>query len=76
VRLFDVGAGDCRHFQAIAPLGVFEFAGVEMNPGMASAARAGGFDVAEGTFEEYDAGPRAGLPHVRSTACRDDRNAR
>lgn len=64
VRLFDVGAGDCRHFQAIAPLGAFQFAGVEMNAAMASAARRAGFDVAEGAFEEYNAGPRAGTADI------------
>ena len=42
IRLFDVGAGDCRHFRAIGSVGDFEFSGVEMNDTMAHAARDAG----------------------------------
>ena len=58
LRLFDVGAGDCRHFKAIDALGNFELSGVEMNEKMAAAGRLAGFDIAQGTFEEYDPSDR------------------
>lgn len=54
LRLFDIGAGDCRHFRAIGEHGDFQFAGVELNAEMASAARDQGFDVIAGSFEEFD----------------------
>jgi SAM-dependent methyltransferase len=54
VRLFDVGSGDCRHFKDMSKYGEFEFAGVEINPGMVRAARGNGYNVFEGTLEEMD----------------------
>lgn len=54
LRLFDIGAGDCRHFRAIGEHGDFEFSGVELNAEMAEAARHQGFDVTAGSFEEFD----------------------
>ena len=60
IRLFDVGAGDCRHFRAIGSVGDFEFSGVEMNGTMAQAACEAGYDISPGTFEEYDPVSRAG----------------
>ncbi len=54
IRLFDVGTGDCRHFQDLSRYGRFEFAGVELNPGMVEAARRRGYDVQQGTLEELD----------------------
>ena len=56
-RLFDVGTGDCRHFEDMARYGVFEFAGVEINPGMAAKAQAKGFAVEAGTLEAMDLAP-------------------
>jgi SAM-dependent methyltransferase len=60
VKIFDVGAGDCRHFFSIAPLGSFRFYGVEMNGAMAQRARDAGFDVVHSTFEDFDPAPYAG----------------
>jgi hypothetical protein len=54
IRLFDVGAGDCRHFNAIADIGDFTFSGVEMNPDMVAKARAQDFNITQGTIEEFD----------------------
>ena len=54
IRLFDVGTGDCRHFQALLRHAEFEFAGVEIKPEMVQAARDRGFDVHEGTLEDMD----------------------
>ncbi len=54
VKLFDVGTGDCRKFAAIAPVGPFRFYGVEMNAAMAARGRAAGYDVVDGTFEDYN----------------------
>jgi SAM-dependent methyltransferase len=60
IRLFDVGAGDCRHFRAIGSVGNFEFSGVEMNGDMARAACERGYDIEAATFEEYDSTQRTG----------------
>lgn len=60
VRLFDVGSGDCRQFDALRDSGLFEFGGVELNPGMVAKARAGGYDVHQGTLEDMDIGPHLG----------------
>lgn len=49
--LFDVGAGDCRHFRELSGNGRHHFAGVEINPEMAERARAAGFDVETGVLE-------------------------
>jgi 2-polyprenyl-3-methyl-5-hydroxy-6-metoxy-1,4-benzoquinol methylase len=55
-RVFDVGAGDCRHFEALRRHCQLEFAGVEINPSVAHEARSRGYDVATGTLEELDIG--------------------
>lgn len=60
VRLFDVGSGDCRQFEALQASGQFQFGGVEINPGMVAKARAAGYDVYQGTMEELDVGPVEG----------------
>jgi len=57
IRLFDVGAGDCRHFKDMARYGSFEFAGVEINPDMVKAAAERGYRVEPGTIEELDTTP-------------------
>jgi SAM-dependent methyltransferase len=59
-RLFDVGTGDCRHFEDLRRYGDFECSGVEINPDMAARARELGYDVATGTLEEFDCAGRAG----------------
>ena len=62
IRIFDIGAGDCRHFRAIgaASEASFEFSGVELNPVMAAAARTQGYDVTAGSFEEFNTAGREG----------------
>ena len=52
--LFDVGAGDCRHFLELQKFADWSFAGVEIQPAMAEHAREQGFDVATGTLEQMD----------------------
>ena len=59
-RLFDVGAGDCRHFEEIARQPGYSFAGVELNPEMAQRARDRGYDVETGTLERMDLPRHAG----------------
>lgn len=53
-RLFDVGAGDCRHFDELRRTCDIECAGVELNPDVASKGRARGYDIVDGTLEEMD----------------------
>jgi SAM-dependent methyltransferase len=53
-RLFDVGTGDCRHFDALKVYCDFEFSGVELNPVVAAAGRALGYEVIDGTLEDMD----------------------
>ena len=53
-RLFDVGAGDCRHFDALKPFCSLEFCGVEINAAIAAKARSRGYDVQTGTLETMD----------------------
>lgn len=59
-RLFDVGAGDCRHFDALKPYCSMEFGGVEIKPAIAEKARARGYDVETGTLETMDIDPHRG----------------
>ncbi len=54
VALFDVGSGDCRHFDALRSTGDFTFAGVEINPGMVEKANKAGYNVVQGTLEDLD----------------------
>jgi SAM-dependent methyltransferase len=53
-RLFDVGTGDCRHFDELREVLDIECAGVELQPDVAAAGRARGYDVVVGTLEEMD----------------------
>jgi SAM-dependent methyltransferase len=54
-RVFDVGAGDCRHFIELGRVAAgLAFAGVEINPEMAARARERGYDVETGTLERID----------------------
>jgi len=64
LHLFDIGAGDCRRFKAMASAGEFKFSGVEMNQEMAQAGCDAGFDISPGAFEEFDQTGRAGTVDV------------
>ena len=64
LRLFDIGAGDCRRFKAMGSAEEFKFSGVEMNQKMALAGCEAGFDISPGTFEEFDPSGRAGTIDV------------
>jgi SAM-dependent methyltransferase len=59
-RLFDVGTGDCRHFDELRAELDIECAGVELQPEIAAAGRARGYDVVVGTLEEMDLDGHAG----------------
>ncbi|MBV9952180.1 MAG: class I SAM-dependent methyltransferase [Acidimicrobiia bacterium] len=52
--LFDVGTGDCRHFDELREELDLHCAGVELQPEVAAAGRARGYDVTVGTLEEMD----------------------
>lgn len=54
IWLFDVGAGDCRHFKDLEARGEYKFAGVEINRGMVQTAARLGYQVEEGTLEGMD----------------------
>jgi SAM-dependent methyltransferase len=58
--LFDVGAGDCRHFDELRKVLDIECAGVELNPEVAAAGRARGYSIADGTLEDLDLTDHAG----------------
>jgi hypothetical protein len=64
LRVFDIGAGDCRRFKAMGSAEEFKFSGVEMNQEMALAGCAAGFDISPGTFEEFDLSGKAGTVDV------------
>jgi SAM-dependent methyltransferase len=53
-RLFDVGTGDCRHFDELRRYLDLECAGVEIQPEVAAKGRARGYDVVEGSLETAD----------------------
>jgi SAM-dependent methyltransferase len=53
-RIFDVGTGDCRHFDELRKFLDVECAGVEIQPEVAAKGRARGYDVIEGTLEAAD----------------------
>jgi len=53
-RIFDVGTGDCRHFDELRRYLDVECAGVEIQPDVADKGRARGYDVIEGTLESAD----------------------
>ena len=64
--LFDLGAGDCRHFEELKAHCDFEFTGVEIKPEMAERARELGYDVETGTLERMDVSPHRGRHDVVS----------
>jgi SAM-dependent methyltransferase len=53
-RLFDVGTGDCRHFDELRRYLDLECAGVEIQPEVAAKGRARGYDVIDGSLEGAD----------------------
>ena len=53
-RIFDVGTGDCRHFDELRRFLDLECAGIEIQPDVAAKGRARGYDVLEGTLETAD----------------------
>jgi SAM-dependent methyltransferase len=53
-RIFDVGTGDCRHFDELRRYLNLECSGVEIQPDIAAKGRARGYDVIEGTLEAAD----------------------
>jgi SAM-dependent methyltransferase len=53
-RLFDIGTGDCRHFDALKPYCDLEFTGVEVKPEIVERARQRGYQVSQGTLETMD----------------------
>jgi len=53
-RLFDVGPGDCRHFDSLKPHCDLDFYGVELNPEVAARAQQRGYRVVAGTLETMD----------------------
>jgi SAM-dependent methyltransferase len=59
-RIFDVGTGDCRHFDELRRFLDLECAGVEIQPDVAAKGRARGYDVLEGTLETADLTDHAG----------------
>jgi SAM-dependent methyltransferase len=76
--LFDVGAGDCRHFVELRRFADWQFAGVEIQPAVAQSARDAGFDIETGTLEEMNIERHLGkydvvsLNHVLEHVCNPD----
>jgi SAM-dependent methyltransferase len=50
-HIFDVGTGDCRHFDELRRFLDVECAGIEIQPDVAAKGRSRGYDVIEGTLE-------------------------
>jgi SAM-dependent methyltransferase len=59
-RLFDVGAGDCRHFDALKDHSELTFSGVDLKPEMVEKAKARGYDVTLGMLETMDISAHVG----------------
>ena len=59
-RIFDVGTGDCRHFDELRRFLDLECAGIEIQPDVAAKGRARGYDVLEGTLETADLADHVG----------------
>jgi SAM-dependent methyltransferase len=53
-HLFDVGSGDCRHFDELRRHIDLECSGVEIQPEVAAKGRARGYDIIDGTLEAAD----------------------
>ena len=65
-RIFDVGTGDCRHFDELRHYLDLECAGVEIQPDVAFKGRERGYDVIEGTLESADLSGHVGRYDVVS----------
>jgi SAM-dependent methyltransferase len=65
-RIFDVGTGDCRHFDELRRFLDLECAGVEIQPDVAAKGRARGYDVLEGSLETADLSGHVGRYDVVS----------
>jgi SAM-dependent methyltransferase len=59
-RIFDVGTGDCRHFDELRRFLDVECAGIEIQPDIAAKGRARGYDVLDGTLETAELADQAG----------------
>jgi len=53
-RIFDVGTGDCRHFDELRRFLDLECSGIEIQPEIAAKGRARGYEVLDGTLEAAD----------------------
>ena len=53
-RIFDVGTGDCRHFDELRQHLDVECAGVEIQPDVAAKGRERGYEVIDGSLESAD----------------------
>jgi SAM-dependent methyltransferase len=53
-KLFDVGAGDCRHFDELRRYLDIECAGIEIQHDVVAKGRSLGYDIIEGTLERAD----------------------
>jgi SAM-dependent methyltransferase len=77
-KLFDVGTGDCRHFDELRRFANWTFAGVEIQPAVAAEARRQGYDVETGTLEDISLERHAGeydvvsMNHVLEHVCEPD----
>jgi SAM-dependent methyltransferase len=65
-RLFDVGTGDCRHFDELRRFLDLECSGIEIQPEVAARGRERGYDVLEGSLETADLGDHLGRYDVVS----------
>ncbi len=65
-RLFDVGTGDCRHFDELRRFLDLECAGIEIQPEVAAQGRARGYEVLDGTLETADISDHVGTYDVVS----------
>ena len=59
-RIFDVGTGDCRHFDELRRYLDVECAGIEIQPEVAAKGRARGYEVLDGTLEAAELADHVG----------------
>jgi SAM-dependent methyltransferase len=59
-HIFDVGTGDCRHFDELRRFLDLKCAGIEIQPDIAAKGRARGYDVLDGTLETADLADHVG----------------
>ncbi len=65
-RIFDVGTGDCRHFDELRRYLDVECAGVEIQPEVAAQGRARGYEVIDGSLESADLSAHVGTYDIVS----------